>query len=168
MRVAYSKPLFAWDCLEDSPSLATIKAFLTAIPDGRPLDGLRQARGRGRDDYPVRVLWGTVLLTVILRHPSWEACLAERCSTLFRRSSISRPVLFANLASRRVGARSDPIVGPPRRAATPGNSQIDNATGSAACGSYDGGTPWRFAQAARSPSPTAPRSPLSAKNLDIP
>jgi len=77
MRVAYTKPLFAWDCLEDSPSLATINAFLAAIPDGPLLNGLRQARGRGRDDYPVPVLWGTVLLTVILRHPNWEACLAD-------------------------------------------------------------------------------------------
>ena len=50
MRIAATKPLFAWDCLEDSPSLATIKALLVAIPDGPLLDGLRQARGRGRND----------------------------------------------------------------------------------------------------------------------
>ena len=77
MLVAYTKPLFAWDCLEDSPSLQTIKAFLATLPDGQLLDGLRQARGRGRNEYPVHVLWGTVLLTVILRHPNWEACLAD-------------------------------------------------------------------------------------------
>jgi hypothetical protein len=27
MFVAHTKPLFAWDCLEDSPSLGTVKAF---------------------------------------------------------------------------------------------------------------------------------------------
>jgi hypothetical protein len=50
MRIALTKPLFAWDCLEDSPSLGTIKAFLESIPDGPLLYGLRLARGRGRDD----------------------------------------------------------------------------------------------------------------------
>ena len=77
MRIALAKPLFAWDCLEDSPSLGTVKAFLATIPDAALLDGLRRARGRGRNDYPVHVLWGVVLLTVILRHPSWEACLGD-------------------------------------------------------------------------------------------
>lgn len=52
MRIALTKPLFAWDCLEDSPSLGTIKAFLATIPDARLLGGLRLARGRGRNDYP--------------------------------------------------------------------------------------------------------------------
>jgi hypothetical protein len=77
MLVSLTKPLFAWDCLEDSPSLGTIKAFLSTLPDGELLHGLREARGRGRNDYPVHVLWGVVVLTVILRHPNWEACLGE-------------------------------------------------------------------------------------------
>lgn len=77
MLIAMTKPLFAWDSLEDSPSLGTIKTFLATIPDGPLLAGLRQARGRGRNDYPVHALWGVVLLTVILRHPTWEACLAD-------------------------------------------------------------------------------------------
>jgi hypothetical protein len=77
MRVHITKPHFAWDCLEDSPSLQTIRELLALLPDGALLASLREARGRGRDDYPVRVLWGTVLLTIILRHTSLEACLAE-------------------------------------------------------------------------------------------
>lgn len=77
MRVAHTKPLFAWDCLEDSPSLKTIREFLAAIPDGPLLEGLRSWRGRGRNDYPVHVLWGVVLLTPLLRHTSTDACLGE-------------------------------------------------------------------------------------------
>jgi hypothetical protein len=30
--VAITKPLFAWDCLQDSPSLGAIKQFLASIP----------------------------------------------------------------------------------------------------------------------------------------
>lgn len=77
MLIPITKPLFAWDCLEDNPSLKTIRRFLDTIPDAKLLEGLRQARGRGRDDYPVHVLWGVVLLTIALRHISYEACLAD-------------------------------------------------------------------------------------------
>src|SRR5277367_7145959 len=72
-----TKPLFAWDSLEDSPSLQTIKDLLAALPDGKLLDSLRRARGKGRNDYPVHVLWGVVVLRVALRHVTTEAVLAE-------------------------------------------------------------------------------------------
>jgi hypothetical protein len=77
MRIPITKPLFAWDALEDSPSLSTIRAFLDAVPDGALLESLRQARGKGRDDYPVHVLWGTLLLAIALRHHTLDACLQE-------------------------------------------------------------------------------------------
>jgi hypothetical protein len=77
MQLANCQPLFAWDALEDSPSLGTIKRLLASIPDAPLLDSLRQARGHGRDDHPVSVLWGVVLLTIVLRHVHFEACLAE-------------------------------------------------------------------------------------------
>jgi Transposase DDE domain/Transposase domain (DUF772) len=78
MMIFYStKPLFAWDCLEDSPSLQTIKDLLAALPDGKLLNSLRAARGKGRDDYPVSVLWGVVVLRIALRHVTTEAVLAE-------------------------------------------------------------------------------------------
>ena len=77
MRIAVSKPLFAWDCLEDNPSLASVKKFLESIPDAKLLDGLRRHRGRGRNDCPVHVAWGVVLLRIALRHTSFVATLAE-------------------------------------------------------------------------------------------
>ena len=77
MIIHAAKPLFAWDDLEDSPSLATIKDVLAALPDAKLLDSLRVARGKGRNDYPVHVLWGVVVLRVVLRHLSNEAMLGE-------------------------------------------------------------------------------------------
>jgi hypothetical protein len=77
MRIAQTQPLFAWAALEDSPSMATIRRCLEAIPDALLLDRLRGARGRGRDDYPVSLLWGVAVLTPMLRHASYDACLAE-------------------------------------------------------------------------------------------
>ena len=80
MMVLHStKPLFDWDSLEDSPSLQTIKDLLAALPDAKLLDSLRTARGKGRNDYPVHVLWGVVVLQVALRHITTEATLAELC-----------------------------------------------------------------------------------------
>ena len=77
MYVAMTKPLFAWDCLQDSPSLGTIRQFLRSIHDAKLLEGLRQHRGRGRNDCPVQVAWGVVLLRIALRHVTVEATLAE-------------------------------------------------------------------------------------------
>lgn len=77
MRLTWEQPLFAWEALEDSPSLETIRRFLHAVPDGQLLAALRAWRGKGRDDYPVTAAWGTLLLTIVLRHPSIEACLSE-------------------------------------------------------------------------------------------
>ena len=75
--VATTMPLFAWDCLHDSPSLGAIRQFLRSIPDARLLDGLRRHRGRGRNDCPVEVAWGVLLLRIALRQVSIEATLAE-------------------------------------------------------------------------------------------
>lgn len=77
MLVPATEPLFAWGQLEDCPSLLTIRAFLATVPDRLLLDGLQAARGKGRDDYPVARLWHVVLLTIVLRHTSFNACLAE-------------------------------------------------------------------------------------------
>lgn len=77
MHILTTQSLFAWEALEDSPSLRTIRQFLAAVPDASLLQSLSSWRGRGRDDYPVSVLWGTLLLTIVLRHPSIESCLGE-------------------------------------------------------------------------------------------
>jgi hypothetical protein len=77
MKISITKPLFAWDALEDSPSLRSLRVLLESLPDQELLESLRQARGKGRDDYPVEVLWGTLLLAIALRHVSIDACLEE-------------------------------------------------------------------------------------------
>src|SRR3954454_10607865 len=77
MVIPAAKPLFAWDELEDSPSLRTIQQLLHALPDAKLLDSLRHARGKGRDDYPVHVLWGGAAPRLALRHMTPEAVVAE-------------------------------------------------------------------------------------------
>ena len=77
MRIQITKPLFAWDCLEDSPTLKTLKQLLEVIPDGELLVSLQTSRGKGRNDYSLRTLWGVLVLSIALRHANIESCLAE-------------------------------------------------------------------------------------------
>ena len=92
MHIHAAQPLFAWGCLDDCPTVATIRDFLDTVPDQALLEGLRAARGHGRDDYPVERLWRVVLLTVALRHTSFNACLAE----LHRNPALCRLLDMAN------------------------------------------------------------------------
>jgi hypothetical protein len=77
MRIHATKPLFPWDELESSPTLATIRETLQAIPDAPLLQALRQRRHNGCDTYPVSVLWGVLLLSIALRHTAITDCLEE-------------------------------------------------------------------------------------------
>ena len=77
MRIAVTKPLFAWDCLDDGPELKTIREFFAITPDTQLLNYLQTRRGRGRDDYPITVLWGVCLLQPLLRHVHVESVLDE-------------------------------------------------------------------------------------------
>src|SRR6516225_6838401 len=77
MHIHAAQPLCAWGCLDDCPTLVTIRDFRATVPDQELLAGLRAARGHGRDDYPVERLWRVVLLTIALRHTSFDAGLAE-------------------------------------------------------------------------------------------
>jgi len=86
MHLYVTDPLFAWLRLEDHPQLSTLAQLLEVLPDQGLLDGLRSARGRGRNDFPVERLWGVVVLAVVLRHTSFESCLAE----LHRNPSLCR------------------------------------------------------------------------------
>lgn len=95
MRIHAAKPLFAWSELEDSPSLATIQGVLASLPDEALLEGLADARGNGRDDYPVPVLWGVLVLSVLCRHVFLNDCLAE----LHRNPSLCRLLGIRSVAA---------------------------------------------------------------------
>jgi hypothetical protein len=77
MKLYTTDPLFAWNRLDDSPDLKTISRFFAQLPDARLLEALIASRGKGRDDYPIRVLWFCALLQPLLRHPTLRLTLAE-------------------------------------------------------------------------------------------
>jgi hypothetical protein len=67
------QPLFAWDCLEDSPSLQTIKDLLAALPDGKLLNSLRAVRGKGRSDEVHKLLSGEGITPLIQMRGLWQS-----------------------------------------------------------------------------------------------
>ncbi len=77
MRIPATAPLFPWEYLDTDPDLVTLRKILDELPDRDLLHALREYRGRGRDDFPVPVLWRTLLTSIGLRHHTMEACLAE-------------------------------------------------------------------------------------------
>lgn len=77
MKIHITKPLFAWDCLETTPVLSTVRSFFEALPDSKLLNALHLYRGNGRNDYPVRVLWSVYLLRILFRHTTMVAMLEE-------------------------------------------------------------------------------------------
>lgn len=77
MRIATTDPLFAWEKLPDSPDLNSLRVLLDSLPDEPLLAALRDHRGKGRNDYPMHVLWRVHASRYFLRHASMEACLAE-------------------------------------------------------------------------------------------
>jgi len=77
MKIPDTSPLFAWNCLETSPTLQTLHDLLESLPDQDLLAALRARRGRGRNDYPVSTLWAIYVCRLALRHPTMEAMLDE-------------------------------------------------------------------------------------------
>lgn len=77
MRLFTTDSLFPWNKLPDSPDLAALRFLLDLLPDQGLLTTLRAYRGKGRNDYPVRVLWRVHVTRYLLRHVTMEACLAE-------------------------------------------------------------------------------------------
>jgi Transposase domain (DUF772) len=77
VRILTTDPLFPWDKLPDSVDLIALGHLLDLLPDQPLLEALRRHRGKGRNDYPVAVLWRTHLARYFLRHNHMEGCLAE-------------------------------------------------------------------------------------------
>lgn len=69
--------LFSWDEIEASSDLDRLRLVLAAIPDEGLVRVLEAHRGRGRDDYPVRAVWNSLLAGIVFQHPSIESLRRE-------------------------------------------------------------------------------------------
>lgn len=75
-RIAQIK-LFSWREVEVSSDLDRLKMVLEVIPDEELMRKLEAHRDRGRDDYPVRAVWNSLLAGVVYEHVSIESLRRE-------------------------------------------------------------------------------------------
>ena len=78
--------IFEWEELEILGDLERFRLVKEHMPDERLMQHLERDRNRGRDDYPVRAMWNSILAGVIYQHRSIESLRRE----LSRNSQLRR------------------------------------------------------------------------------
>jgi len=70
--------LFSWQDIEELGDLRRLQLVLDHLPDEDLMLELESERGpRGRDDYPVRAMWNSLLAMVVFDHVSVESLRRE-------------------------------------------------------------------------------------------
>ena len=69
--------LFKWQDINSKSDLDRLKLVLDAIPDESLMKRMEAHRGKGRNDYPVRVMWNVLLAGIVYQHPSIESLRRE-------------------------------------------------------------------------------------------
>ena len=77
MAIISQKNLFSWENLEKLNDLKRFELILNNIPDEKLMRELEKNRKNGRDDYPVRAMWNSILAGIVFDH--------ERIETLRRK-----------------------------------------------------------------------------------
>ena len=62
--------LFRWDCVDQLGDLERLQLVLDAIPDEPLMQLLERQRRNGRNDYPVRPMWNSLLAGFVFQHDS--------------------------------------------------------------------------------------------------
>lgn len=71
------KQLFGWKDINELGDLERLNLVLKTIPDEELMRCLEEERAHGRDDYPVRAVWNSILAGIVYQHPSIESLRRE-------------------------------------------------------------------------------------------
>ena len=101
--------LFCWDSVGQLGDLERLQLVLDALPDEPLMQLLEAGRGHGRNDYPVRPMWNSLIAGFVFQHPSIAALrrellrngqLRDRCGSIRsrarRRCQANRVRLFCD------------------------------------------------------------------------
>lgn len=77
MAIIPQQTLFVWNEIEKLGDLERLRLVLENMPDEELMQVFERERGKGRDDYPVRAMWNSILAGVVYQHPSIESLRRE-------------------------------------------------------------------------------------------
>ena len=69
--------LFGWKEIEELKDLERLRLVLEYMPDEELMKKLERERKNGRDDYPVRAMWNSVLAGIVFQHATIESLRRE-------------------------------------------------------------------------------------------
>ena len=69
--------LFSWKEVENLEEISRLKLVLESMPDEALMVKLESERGQGRDDYPIRAVWNSLLAGIVFQHASIESLRRE-------------------------------------------------------------------------------------------
>ncbi len=71
------RELFSWKEIDNLGDLERLRLVLDYLPDEALMQGLEAQRGKGRDDWPVRAVWNSLLAGVVYQHVSIQSLRRE-------------------------------------------------------------------------------------------
>ena len=77
MAIIPQKNLFSWEKLEKLPDLKRLEIIFRNIPDEKLMRKLERNRKNGRDDYPIRAMWNSMLAGIVFDHERIETLRRE-------------------------------------------------------------------------------------------
>ena len=77
MAIIPQRQLFSWKEIENLADLERFSLLLKYLPDEQLMQSLESHRGKGRDDYPVRAMWNSILAGIVYQHTSIESLRRE-------------------------------------------------------------------------------------------
>ena len=77
MAIIPQQTLFVWSDIEKLGDLERLRLVLEYMPDEELMRTLEKERGKGRDDFPVRAMWNSVLAGLVFEHKSIESLRRE-------------------------------------------------------------------------------------------
>ncbi|HZJ99056.1 MAG TPA: transposase, partial [Tissierellaceae bacterium] len=77
MAIIPQQTLFVWSEIENLGDLERLRLVLEYMPDELLMQDLEKERGKGRDDFPDRAMWNSILAGVVFEHKSIESLRRE-------------------------------------------------------------------------------------------
>ena len=67
MAIIPQQTFFVWTDIEELGDLERLQLVLEYMPDEKLMNTLELERGKGRDEFPIRAMWNSILAGVVFK-----------------------------------------------------------------------------------------------------